>query len=172
MLKCQSNLVAYFACASLVLAGSVGSAAADKVNYSGKYSIQERKSSGSDAALDVVQNDDTIVVTRIEQGKRTTNHYPLNGSEGDYASPGGVPGKCKAQFKGKYLILESVVVARLVSTAPAMRIHTKERWELSPDSKTLTIKTEEDFPDAPGDVSAIVGQYGSGTQKYARNQTP
>jgi len=49
-----------------------------------------------------------------------------------------------------------------------MRIHTKEQWDLSADSKTLTIRSEVDFPDAPADVSAIVGEYGSGKQKYIR----
>jgi hypothetical protein len=176
MTKRISNVVA---CAVCVAVAAVWSAktglAEDKVNYSGKYSIQARKTaSGSetDATLEVVQNADSIEITRVEQGKRTTNRYPLNGPEGDYTSPGGVAGKCKAQLKDRYLVLESVVAARPQPNVAPMRIHTKERWQLSTDSKTLTVKSEVDFPDAPGDVSALVGAYGSGTQKYTRTENP
>jgi hypothetical protein len=107
MTKGISNLFGYVAWIGLVVAcsNSIG-LASDKANYSGKYSLAVQKSkSGSevDSALEVIQNDDNIDVTTVEQGKRTTNRCCLTGSEGDYTSPGGVPGKCKAQFKGKYL---------------------------------------------------------------------
>ncbi len=149
--------------------------AADKADYSGKYSIQPRKAASgneTDSTLVVVQSADSIEVTRVEQGKRTINRYPANGSEGDYTSPGGVAGKCKAQLKDKYLVLESVVAARPQPNVPPMRVHTKERWHLSADSKTLTVKSDVDFPDAPPDVSAVVGEYASGTQKYTRTEGP
>ena len=158
-----------------VIMSAIAGLAADKVNYSGKYSIQARKTaSGSEtgSTLEVIQNADSIEITRVEQGKRTTNRYPLNGSEGDYTSPGGVAGKCKAQLKDKYLVLESIVAARPQPNAPPMRVHTKERWQLSADSKTLTVKSDEDFPDVAGDVSALVGAYGSGTEKYTRTDNP
>ena len=96
--------------------------------------------------------------------------YPLNGPDGDYKTPTGVPGKCKAQLKDKYLVLESVVVTPTQPNGPSMRMHIKERWQLSKDSKILTIKTEIDFPDAPPMVSSIVGEYGSGTEKYIRTE--
>jgi hypothetical protein len=149
--------------------------AADKANYSGKYLLQGRKTvSGNkiDSAIEVVQSDESIEITRVEQGSRTTNRYPLNGSEGDYTSPGGVAGKCKAQLKDKYLVLESVVTTRPQPNAPPVRIHTKERWQLSSDSKTLTVKSDVDFPDAPRDVSSVVGESVSGTQKYTRAENP
>lgn len=176
MTKQICNLVACVACIGLVVAWSANAGlAADKVNYSGKYSLQEGKAtSGSEthSILSVVQNEDSIEITRVEQGRRTTNLYPLNGSDGDYTSPGGVSGRCKAQLKGKNLVVESVVTARPQPNAPPMRIHTKERWQLSADSKTLTIKSDVDFPDAPGDVSAVVGASLSGTQKYTRTENP
>lgn len=81
-------------------------------------------------------------------------------------------GKCGAQLKDKYLVLESVVVARPQPDGPPMRMHTKQRWQLSKDSKVLTIKSEIDFPDAPPAASSIVGEYGSGTQKYIRIEGP
>ncbi len=158
-----------------VTVSAIGGLAADKVNYSGKYSIQARKTasgSDTDATLEVVQNADSIEITRVERGKRTTNRYPLNGSEGDYTSPGGLAGKCKAQLKDKYLVLESVIAARPQPNAAPMRMHTKERWRLSADSRTLTVKSEVEFPDVPRGVSDIVGEYGSGTQKYTRTENP
>lgn len=168
------TLAAWVACAGLVIAGSTKTGlAADKLNYSGKYSAERLKKSGgeSDSTLEVVQNDDSIEVTRVEQGKRTTSRCPLNGSEGDYTSPSGVPGKCRAQLKAKYLILESIVVARPPAAAP-VRVHTKERWQLSADAKNLTIKSDVDFPDFPSDISAAVAGSTSGMTKYTRTESP
>ena len=96
-----------------------------------------------------------------------TNRYPLNGSEADYVSPGGVPGKCKARFKGSQLILESMVVARPQPNVP-VRLHTKERWELSKDSKILTIQTDVDFPDMPAAISSVATENSPRKQKYVR----
>jgi hypothetical protein len=170
------TLVAWVACAGLVIAWSAKTGlAADKVNYSGKYSAERLKTTSggeTDSTLEVVQNEDSIEVTRAELGKRTTSRCPFNGSEGDYTSPGGVSGKCKAQLKAKYLILESVVVARPQPTAPPVHMHTKERWQLSADAKTLTIRSDVDFPDFPSDISAAVAGTTSGTTKYTRTESP
>jgi hypothetical protein len=176
MTKQISNLVACVACIGFLVAysGTPGMAA-DKANYSGKYSLQGRKTASSnkiDSTIEVVQSDDHIEITRMEQGSRMTNRYPLNGSEGAYTSPGGLAGKCKAQLKDKYLVLESEVTSKPSPNAPPMRIHTKERWQLSSDSKTLTVKSDVDFPDAPRDVSSVVGESVSGTQKYTRVENP
>jgi len=69
--------------------------AADKAKYSGKYSLQGRKTASGnkiDSTIEVIQSDDHIQIIRIEQGSRTTNRYPLNGSEGAYTSPEGLAG--------------------------------------------------------------------------------
>ena len=149
--------------------------AADKVNYSGKYSANRptiKSGVETESTLEVVQKEDSIEITRVELGKRTASHCPFNGSEGDYTSPGGVSGKCKAQLKAKYLVLESVVVGRPQADAPPIREHTKERWQLSADGKTLTIKSDVDFPDFPANISAAVADNTSGTTKYTRTGTP
>ncbi len=86
-------------------------------------------------------------------------------------SPGGVSGKCKAQVKGKYLILESVVVAQ-PQPRTAVRMHTKERWRLSTDANTLTIKSDSDFPDFSPNISAAVAESTSGTTIYTRIEAP
>jgi hypothetical protein len=142
--------------------------AADKVTYSGTYSTARpgKAPKGSDVTLEVVQNEDSIEVTRVKLGKRTTSRCPFNGSEGDYISPGGSPGKCKAQLKEKYLVLEAIVVTTLQPTAPPVRMHTKERWQLSPDGKSLFIESAADFPDM-GAGSAGYGLQ-SVTRKYTR----
>jgi hypothetical protein len=159
---------------ALVAAWSPNTAlASDKVNYSGKYSLQGRKTasgSQSDLTLNVVQNEDSIEVSRVEHGRRTTSRCPFNGSEGEYTSPGGVPGKCRAQLKGKYLVLHSVVVTRPQPTGPPVRVHTRERWQLSADSRTLTIRTDVDFPSSPVGASAALDI--SGTDKYKRTDNP
>jgi hypothetical protein len=148
--------------------------AAENVSYSGKYSAQHVKGtpSGSpDSVLEVVQSENDIEITRVESGKRTTSRCPFNGPEGDYTSPGGVAGKCKAQLKGKNLIVESVVLTHPQPTA-TVRMHTKERWQLSSDSKTLTIKSDVDFPDSPAGVSAAIAGDTSSTTKYTRTENP
>jgi hypothetical protein len=149
--------------------------AAEKVNYSGKYSAERatiKSGVETESTLEVIQNEDGLEVTTVELEKRTTSHCPFNGREGDYMSPGGVSGKCKAQLKAKYLVLESVVVARPQSTAPPIRMHTKERWQLSADGKSLTIKSDVDFPDFPAGISAAVAGDTSGTRKYTRIGNP
>jgi len=52
----------------------------------------------------------------------------------------------------------------------AVRLHTKERWELSKDFKTLTIQTDVDFPDQPAAISNVVAGDPQ-KQKYIRVET-
>lgn len=148
--------------------------AADGTNFSGKYTAELSKNTSgrsAESTLEVVQNEDAIEITIVESGKKTTSRCPFNGSEGDYTSPGGISGKCKAQLKGKNLIIKSIIVTRSQPTAN-VRMHTKERWQLSKDGKTLTIKLDVDFPDFPADVSAAVAGETSTTRKYTRTENP
>lgn len=124
-----------------------------------------------DSVLEVVQSESAIEITRVESGKRTTSRCPFSGAVGDYTSPGGLGGTCKAQLKGKNLIVESVVLTHPQPTA-RVRIHTKDRWQLSGDTKTLTIKSDVDFPDFPAGVSAAVAGDTSTTTKYTRTENP
>ena len=155
-------------CVLSILLFSVCSFSGEVPNFTGKYAPQAKKQSATDPVLEVVQSLDGVEVTRTYDGKRLTNRYPLGGGDGDYMSSGGIPGKCKAQIKGKQLILESVVTMRPPAQGPAMRKHERERWALSADSKTLTVQTDVDFPDVRADVSALVGASVSGKQKYSR----
>jgi hypothetical protein len=72
-------------------------------------------------------------------GKETLNTFQLNGAEGIFVSEGGQKGTGKAWFKGKVLTLETLVTSRPQANGPEVQIRTKEQWELSSDSKTLTI---------------------------------
>jgi hypothetical protein len=176
MTKQISNLLTCAVCVGFLVAWSPNAGlAAEKANFSGRYSAHGQKAASGDkidSSLEVVQTEDSIEITQVERGSKTSNRYSLNGSEGDCKSPSGVLGTCKAQFKDKYLVLESVFTATPQANGPPMRIHTKQRWQLSSDSKTLTVKSDVDFPDAPRDVSSAVGESMSGTLKYTRLENP
>jgi hypothetical protein len=143
------------------VAVSLASAAEEKVDFSGSYVLSGGKGSfqfkkGMDWTLNVAQTENTIEVTRIIDGKQNKNIFNMDGSEGAYTSSGGVEGICKAQWKGKTLILEVLVTSLPQNNRPAVQIHTKQRWELSSDSRTLTVRTDVDFPGSPlGDFQVI-----------------
>jgi len=44
--------------------------------------------------------------------------------------------------------------------------------EFSTDSKTLTIKSDADFPDVPAAISATAARDSSGTMKYTGTKNP
>ncbi|MGA3047228.1 MAG: hypothetical protein ABSD67_11430 [Terracidiphilus sp.] len=143
--------------------------AANNQNFSGKFLHPGTKGdSDFDPAvtLDVVQTDGAIEITRADPGGSTSNRYPLNGAEEDCVGPGGVAGKCKAQFKGKFLVLESTVISKDLTSGSTVHMRTVEQWQLSSDSKTLTIKVHVDFPDGHSSTSSE-GQ-SSDASKYIR----
>jgi len=164
---------AWIVCVALIHVFAAKTAlAGEPSHYSGKYSaVAAKPTVTADSTLEIVQSDANIEITRLELGRRTTSRCPLDGSEGEYTSPGGVVGKCKAYLKGKYLVIESLVVTHPQPTA-SVRIHTRERWQLSADSKTLTIKSDADFPDFPASISGAVAGDTSATRKYTRTDTP
>jgi len=137
----------------LILACSPISLAAEKADFSGSYSLQPSKGKGRNlgtATLHVVQTDAAIEVTLSpESAGTTTSRFPLDGSEGDYTSAGGATGKGKARFQGSDLVLESLIVGQEDPMSLPVRMRTQERWRLSPDAKTLTIRFHVDFPGFP-----------------------
>ena len=179
------HLAVFVACFGLAIAWSTRTGlAADQVNYSGRYSLQMIGNSPGDRlwTLDVKQNPDSIEITRSEKFK-THSVCPLNGSEGNYTTRSGLSGKCKAQLAGDTLIVEwrsTTTPAILppdsggsnlpsndrqshrVQVQHATPMHGEERWQLSEDSKTLTISSD----------SYVTGRGGSlllkGTEMYIR----
>jgi hypothetical protein len=165
----------FVACLAFLMASVRAGPAADNVTYTGKYSADRPKIAADGASsptLEVLQTEKDVQITRVELGRKTTSRCPLNGTEGDYMSPGGDPGRCKAELKGKNLMVESIAIIRPRPRDRPVRMHTKERWSLSADSKTLIIESNVDFPDFSADVSAAASGNTTGTMKYTRIDRP
>ncbi|MFZ0478850.1 MAG: hypothetical protein WAL71_06850 [Terriglobales bacterium] len=143
--------------------------AAAKADFSGNYATQQKKGDKAPtASLRVVQTDSTVQVTRVYGDKSVTNSFPLYGSEGDYTTEAGVRGRCKSQLKGDMLVLESVVASPPKANLPSLRFDTIEKWRLSADGRTLTIKTEIKCPDMTADINAALFRINPQTEKYQR----
>ena len=141
-------------------------------NFSGTYKLISMKGAfhftkGTIETLVVSQDATSVSVTRTVNGKAEANTYPLDGSEGPYISPGGRKGSCKGELEGKNLLLESIVSSQPSAESQTVFLRTRERWELSGDSKKLTIRVEIDSPSAGSEMnSAVFG--GPGFEIYAR----
>jgi len=137
----------------VVLFASSASVAADRTDFSGTYTLRGGKGASKlnkrdSSTLRVIQTEATIEIAKAVEGKQNVNRFQLDGSEGEYNNSGGQKGVGKARFKGKTLVLDTLVTARPLPAGPDIQIHTRERWELSSDSKTLTIRSDVDFPNS------------------------
>jgi hypothetical protein len=135
--------------------------AAGNMNFSGKFVHRGDKARidlDPEVTLEVVQSDQAVEITRSGQGGKTSNRFLLNGAEEDCVSSTGVPAKCKAQMKGKYLILETVIESKDQSSGALVHIRNVEQWQLSGDSKALTVKLRVDFPGGNSGMSSNEGQ--------------
>jgi hypothetical protein len=160
--------------ATLMISQRVGLAASIPT-FTGRYTHPaegNRSDLDSVVILDVVQREETIEITRVFSGGKTSrNLYSLNGTEENCISLIDLSAKCKAQLKGRSLILETVVVSNDASKERQSLVHvrTVDKWQLSGDSKTITIRSYLDFPDNRSGNSSkyIEGQY-SDTDRYVR----
>jgi len=169
-----------FLAALLLLAPSLGAGEAQNgQDFSGSYTLTGAEgdfdfSKDTVWTLSVVQTAAAIEVTRVMDGRMNKNRFPLDGTEGDYISPTGVKGTCKAQLKGppkgplkgKNLLLESVIVTYPARDRPGFDTRTRERWELSANSKTLTIRSEVDYPRSSLEGLRVTAPW---TEIYTRN---
>jgi len=164
-----------FIAALLLLGPSLGLepglGAAEGQDFSGSYTLTGAKgdfdfSRDTVWTLSVVQTAAAIEVTRVMDGRASVNRFPLDGAKGGYTSPAGVQGKCKGQLKGKNLILESVVVTYPARNRPGFDTRTRERWELSANSKTLTIRNDVDYPESSLEGLHVAQPW---TEIYTRN---
>jgi hypothetical protein len=156
---------------ALLLLGPRLGAAAEAQNFSGSYTLTGAKgdfdfSKDTVWTISVIQTGAAIEVTRVRDGHTNVNRFPLDGTEGDYTGPSGTPGKCKGQLKGKNLVLESVVTTFPARNRPGAETRTRERWELSANSKTLTIRNDVDFPGSSLEGLHVVEPW---TEIYTRN---
>jgi hypothetical protein len=139
-------------------------------DFSGNYTRQSTQAneSGSGAVtLRVVQTDSSVEVTRTDGDGALTNRFPLDGTEGEWTSPTGMRGTCKARFSKETLVLET----SSASSRPdgrSVRLQSREDWRLSKDVKTLTIRIEVRFPDMPPEVVAMAFPNNPRTETYQR----
>jgi hypothetical protein len=165
------KLIQFAATVSLLAAATlhVGYAASN-LDFTGKYVHKGQKGNSDidpEVTLEVAQKNGAIEITREELGTKTTNRYTLDYSEADCLTPGDLAGKCKARLKGKSLIVEHVVLSDDHTSGVPVHIRTIEDWQLSSDSKTLTIRLYVDMPDRPSSSGDSKGQ-SQDVEKYTR----
>jgi len=144
---------------------------ADTPDFSGSYTLtggnrrfDTRKASL--VTLNVLQTLTEVEITMVKDGRKTVNNFRLDGKQNEYNSLRGPIGKCKGHIKRKTLILEVFWTATThIPDHPdgATSVYSREVWELSRDSKTLTIHGEESTG-AP-----FPGQLPPWTEIYTRN---
>jgi hypothetical protein len=147
--------------------------AANKPDYSGTYTAQQKDAKAGTSkppVIRVTQTDANIEISRTEGEKTVTNRLPLDGSEVDYFTRSGLRGKGRVQFKGEDLLIEWSVITLGGGDSKGLRLHTKEKWKLSTDKRILTIKSEVDFPDFPPSVTAAALPNNPSTERYERSE--
>lgn len=122
-----------------------------KPDFSGVYTLTGAKGSfkmnkASRWIMEVVQTDIDVRITKTIDGRATTNRFLLDGTEAPFTSEGNAKGACSARFKGRALMLDTQVTTSPQRNGPDVQIHTKEQWTLSSDLKTLTLRSDVDFP--------------------------
>ena len=147
--------------------------AAANLNFTGKYVHRAYKANSDldpEVTLEVVQTDQAVEITRDGPAGKTSNRYLLDGSEQDCVTSNRVSAKCKAQLKGKYLVIESIVDSPDQASGNIIHVRTVEQWQLSGDSKTLTIRLRVDFP---GEQSGMTSNQGNSIEedKFVREPT-
>jgi hypothetical protein len=162
----------YFA-TLLLLSATI--ATAQSHDFTGSYTLTKIKGGvfglgpkkGTVWSLEVVQTATAIEVTKVRNGQRFVNAFSLDGTEGICNDPGGNTVKCKGQFKGKYLYLDSLVIVQ-PKGGPTIQTHTIERWELSADLRTLTIQNDVETTDS-GNKEIIPNNIQPWAEVYTRN---
>ncbi len=124
-------------------------------SFAGDYTSSAAKPGGPAApTLHVVQAGNKIEITRTDRGKVSTSRFILNGPEGVYTSPAGLPGKGQAKIQetpqGKFLLIQSVVENKPQPSSPSVQVRIRERWQLTSDRKGLKIDFAVDFPNMAG----------------------
>jgi len=135
----------------LLLLSLTMASAAESTDFSGSYTLTPAKHASKSVkdvieTLPVAQTANAIAVTRVTNGKPFTNTVRLEGAEGIYDTENQTKGTCKGHFRGKQLFLEATVITHPLEDGPLVIIRFKERWELSPDLKTLKIHEEVENP--------------------------
>jgi hypothetical protein len=155
---------------------------ADNADFSGSYTLTKLKGGdfqvkkGTVWTMDVVQTAAVIQVTKVRNGRKFVNTILLDGTEGLCEGLGGIAlegmtkvgGKCKGYFKERHLNLESFVVFQSKTHWPK-QFHVTERWELSPDLRTLTVRLDVDVRNAESGKIIFFYSNQPTTEVYTRN---
>jgi hypothetical protein len=159
-------MVRIYACVLVLLLSWMTATAAQTTDFSGSYTLNPAKHpSKSDKnvveTLTVVQTANAIEVTRVINGKSNTNKFPLDGGQEIYRIQNQAveTGTCKGHMKGNQLFLDATVTARSLKDGPPATIYFKERWQLSPDSKTLKIRREVESSLSPNGLDPLPDVY-------------
>ena len=131
---------------TLLLLGNF-SLAQSRVGFSGTFLRTEtmfrgRPEAASPRILDIKQTADEVIVTSTQNGESAVAHYRLDGKKS---------GTVQAWLKGENLVLKGTVKRQgpglgldLGMRFPlTVAANVEEKWELSPDSQQLVIRTEQ-----------------------------
>jgi hypothetical protein len=141
------------ACVLMLLLSSTMASTVGTTDFSGSYTLTPAKhasKSGNDVieTLTAVQTTNAVEVTTVVDGKSESNKYRLDGRE-ETCHNENRTGICKGHMKGNQLFLNATVTIRVLGSAPPVILYFEERWQLSPDSRTLKIHRQVVAPLSP-----------------------
>jgi hypothetical protein len=145
---------------------AIAAAAAPHTDFSGDYTLGNIQGGPQSAVggwrLLVRQDDNSIVVTTIEDGVENVNSCPFAGV-GPYHDRNRELGTCSAEWQKSDLVLQ--IFLRLPARAGQLpvREHVRQLMHLSDDLKRLNIRTDRDSdrfpPDPNGGVQPLIEIY-------------
>jgi hypothetical protein len=144
------------------------SAVADNPDFSGSYTLTggDRRPDAlktTAVTITVVQTPIDVEITKIKNGQKMVNRVTLDGKSGVFNNLHGPLGTCKAHIKDRTLILEISWTEHIENTQFTRSVRSTEVWQLSPDSKTLTIRRADVL------LTPTVDHLPLWTQIYTRN---
>lgn len=89
--------------------------------------------------LKVVQAENSLEAAfTFDSGKTGTRRYALDGSETENVDFDGTPTTDRVRVKGRTLVIRSIMTVR-TGDLKDIPVYSTQKWELSPDLKTLTV---------------------------------
>jgi len=102
--------------------------------------VMKTMDEGSPLILSVTQTTEGIKVTEIQNGAKSANLYLFRGGKTDKSHTVGVQGASRARINKDTLILK-FTMEEVGPFGGAIKESVEERWNLSPDSSTLKIRS-------------------------------
>jgi len=141
-----------------LLYAASGMLAQNVPNFSGNFSLvpDNPKKPSVVETLAIEQTATSIQITKTVDGKTEVEKYMLDGSTNESKTITGVSQTGFVKWHGSELWIETIATPSI--NGRIMRLHTKERWQLSKDSDTIKVRMETDAPDMPAEVSSAAFQ--------------